>query len=603
MARQTKIVQHHPNYIAFGGHYIRCFIINGFPTAGIARTFESLWNNQELIDLGVHIRLTNRLEPTRLKWNTSLKWKYRRLHGSVREAQSQVGEVARIEEVKALEALEDIRQKVTSDSIGDKHLFDMWNVITITAISKQDLDKATDILQKYFNVKEYKLNKHNYEQAECFQASGWVCSSGPSQIFLKNHYGRLVDKDAIGSFFPFYFGSNSDENGIYNGHRVADGVISLIDTTLGAGQHNFLVCGGTGEGKSVFLKDASGSFYDEGFRVFIFDVDGEYRKKCEDVKGLWIDHTMQSGSYHDPSRILSALGIPEHDLNRCRDAIDGVARTISLLAGEIDSRELNAIDRATLKLFNEAGIDIDDNKTWDRVHAGIHGWYMCLKKDTSPGAVDLVEKIWRYFEGSMKRMFGHEEKDDRISKADYIVFHIGQGIDNDADAHTAMVKLNMAFSAVWAEIKKERAKGEKWSVVLNDELQRSLSNPHFARFQNQVVTTIRKYNGVWMGGLNNPAVMWPEPTPYNQDQVIAGSAIWENTKYKVLFWMEESGIKTLAQKSDLPKPVISTISTLQGTNQYVFRKGIRNYDLLKKIIPPSEISRGLYKTRGLRDSE
>ncbi|MEW9124340.1 MAG: hypothetical protein AB2421_16635 [Thermotaleaceae bacterium] len=595
---RNKIIQHHPNYIAYGGHYIKTFMFKDYPTVEAVTILKDIWTDERFLALNIHMRHTKRMAPTKLTWNWSVKWKYRRLYASIKEKEKQVGEVPRIEEVKALNALEDLKNKTGGSR--DKYLYDMWNFITISSCCLENLNKAIELLKKKLEAKEILLYNGHYEQAEAFQSSGWIGASGASQDFYENNYARMVDKEALGTFFSFHFGSNSDSKGIYNGHRVEDSTIDLIDVTNGPGGHNFLYIGATGQGKSVILKDNGKNFYYEGHRVFIFDVDGEYRKHCEDVEGLWIDHTLQSGAYTDPSRIAPAIGIPEHDQGRCKEAIDGLIRTISLLAGETAPGEINAIDRAIIKMFTDSDINIDDSRTWDRKHGGIHGWYEYLKKDTTVGGIKLQEKIWRYFEGSMRQMFEREDTDDRISRSDYVVINIGQGIDEDADAHTAMVKLSMGFSAVWNEIKKERARGERWSAVINDELQRSLPNPHFAKFTNKVVSTIRKYNGVWLGGLNNPSVLWPEPTPHNQDQVTAGAAIWENTKYKGFLWMEESGIETLSKKAKIPKQVTEKLSEMLDSNQFIFRRGLREYDLLQKIIPPSEIKRGLYKTRGLR---
>lgn len=598
MLQLSKIVQHYPEYLLFGGHYIRVLRFISYPVTATVALLRNLWMNKDLIELGVHLRLVTRLEPTKLRWDMSTQWKYRRLYYSIAEAESKLGEVARPEEVAALQALEDIKNKTVATSYG-RALFDMWNYLTISARTLSVLNEATEIVVKELNGLGIKLSNSRYEQAEAFQASGWIASSGPSKRYQQLNYGRMVDQDAIGVFFPFLFGSNSDPQGIYNGHRVYDNKINLIDVTAGEGAHNFLVMGATGQGKSAAMKDYALSFFYDGFRVFVFDVDGEYRAICEEVGGLWIDHTMQSGSYTDPTRIAAAIGEPEHDYGRYKEAIEATIRTISLLAGGLEPAELNAVDRAVLNLFSDAGILEDDPSTWDRPHGGIHHWYQYLKQDTSPGAITIREKIWRYFEGSLKNMFAKEATDDRISTSDFVVFHVGQGIDNDADAHTAMVKLNMAFTSVWNEIKKEKARGERYSVIICDEMQRSLPNPHFAQFTNKVVTTIRKYNGIWMGGLNNPAVLWPDAS-HNQDVANAGTAIWQNTNYKIFFWMEQDGIELLAAKSGMPVQVVEKISTLQGTHQFVFRKGERSYDLLIKKLPPQELAKGLYKTRGLK---
>lgn len=594
----NRIVQHNQNYLLFGGHYIQTLRFKDYPAFGTANLLQELWSNKKLLVLGVHIRLSTKLEPTKLKWDLKTQWKYRRLHYSIEEAESKLGDFARPEEVSAFKALDDIKNKIVGTNHG-RALFDVWNHLTISAKTLSALKEAIEIITVELEAVGIRLSKSQYEQAEAFQASGWVGASGPSRRYLELNYGRMLDQDAIGVFFPFIYGSNSDSQGIYNGHRVADGKINLIDVTSDQGAHNFFIAGATGQGKSASMKDYAISFFYDDLRVFIFDVDGEYREICKKLGGLWIDHTMQSGSYTDPTRIASLIGEPEHDAGRYLEAIEATIRTISLLAGGLEASELNAVDRAILNLFSDAGIIKEEPKTWENPHGGIHDWYKFLHKDTSSGANSLIEKIWRYFDGSLKDMFAKEAIDNRISTSDFVVFHVGQGIDNDADEHTSLVKLNMAFTAVWNEIKKEKARGERFSVIINDEMQRSLPNPHFALFTNRVVSTIRKYNGIWIGGLNNPAVLWPDASQ-NQAAADAGNAIWQNTPYKIFFWMEKSGIEALAKEANIPQEIVREIGHLQKTYQFIFRKGEKSYDRLIKMLPPHELEQGLYKTRGLK---
>lgn len=595
---KNKIIHHSPDYISFGGHYIKTLQIKDYPNSGYGGMLRGLWKDKELLDLGVHIRHSKRMAPTKLKWNNSMKWKYKRLYYSIREKEETLGEIARQAEVKAFESLDNFKKQIQTGNRSGKKQFDMWNFITITGTSLEKVNKATEIIINILSD-DILIGKGQYEQAESFQSSGWIAASGASEEFYSTNYGRMVDLDAAGVFFPYIMGNNGDPNGFYNGHRVEDGKINWTDVTKDPGNHNGLVHGASGEGKSALLKDTSKDLRYEGFRVFVFDVDGEYKKICEDVGGLYVDHTTENGVYTDPSRIRPETGIEDIDATRCNEAIEGLSRTISMLSRSGDIKKLNAIDKATLRLFDQSGIDISDSKTWDRPHGGIHGWYDCLKQDTSWGARELAEDVWRYFEGPMKNIFLREDNNtDKFSKFDYIAVHIGKGIDEDTDSHTTEVKLDMAFTSVWNQIKLERVRGEKWSAVIDDEIQRSLINPQNAKFKNKVVTTIRKYNGIWLGGLNNPAVLWPKKTEYNQEQALAGEAIWENTRYKIFFWMEKSGIDKLKESGNIPEHIAELIGTLEKTNQYVFRKGMNNYDLLKRILYPAEEE--LYKTRGLK---
>lgn len=90
MLQLSKIVQHYPEYLLFGGHYIRVLRFISYPVTATVALLRNLWMNKDLIELGVHLRLVTRLEPTKLRWDMSTQWKYRRLYYSIAEAESRL---------------------------------------------------------------------------------------------------------------------------------------------------------------------------------------------------------------------------------------------------------------------------------------------------------------------------------------------------------------------------------------------------------------------------------------------------------------------------------------------------------------------------------
>lgn len=578
-----------PGHLLHAGHYHRTIMVRAFPQAVVTGFLSSLSTAD--VDPDVAVRVAVRLVPARVRWDWRMRWKLRRLEASIRWAESQPGEMARPEEVKALEALNYLRR---ASAYSGVEIYDLWLAVTVTATSEKRLTEAAAEMQRILADMEMEGRIPFYEQKDAFLLSGWLPAAHPPGRFLKEYQGRLVDRDAASSFWPFTSGSLSDGNGVYVGHRAEDGSSVYLDLTEGPGNKNFLVVGSSGEGKSTFIKSLALSLLLEGYRVFVFDVDGEYRPLCQAAGGVWIDHTLASGRYSDPAVIPQPIGSVEEDAARLDQAAAAMARVISLLAGGMDPDEANAADRAFLQLWEEAGVCMEEPATWNKPHGGIRRWYALLGQDTSTGAVTLREKLWRYFEGSLRRFFGEADDLAGISTARFVVFHVAQSVNNEVDAHAGAVKMAMALDSVWNEVRRERVRGKGYTAVFCDEGQRMLAHPLASDFVNMLATAIRKYNGLLVLATNKPQVLWPETggSP-------GGSGLWENSEFKVFFWMEASAAKAMGEHAELPETVIPHVMSLHGTYCYVLRTG-RGFDTLRLRLAPEE--ERLFRTRGLHGS-
>ncbi len=540
------------------------------------------------------VRVTLRYLPARVVWDWRAKAKLRRLEKSVSASRDKPGEMPRPEEERALRSMEYLRER-TAYATAD--VMDLWGFITVTARSRQDLDKALRLVNDRLRKGNVQLAELAWEQ---LPALGQVHPLGVADgAFYQDHPGRLVDDRAAAALNPFTFGSSSDGRLIYIGHRVADGSATYMDINRDAHQNkNFIILGATGEGKSVFEKELTRSFVDEGIRVIVFDVDGEYRVLCDTLGGLWVDHTLASGRYADPLQLQRPIGVPEFDLQRVATANACLRRTVSLLLGAWTPEEANAVDRALMATWTQVGIDIDRPDTWDNDGAGrranIHLWYKMLSKDRSKSAGAVREKLWQYFEGSMRNMFARADEDVLTDTTSPLtVFHVAESVNNESDDLTGAVKISLALDSVWREVQVERARGERWTAVGVDEGQRLLLNPIASKDINTMATTIRKWNGLLYLATNKPTVL------FGAEATSGGSGLWSNSAFKVLFWMEESDINAVRQHGEVPEVVIDQIRRSHRKFQFVFRYG-DYWDHLQMRLPV-ELLR-LYKTRGLKNA-
>lgn len=547
------------------------------------------------------VRFTYRFTPTTLEFNQSLDWRRKRLQKNIDTAIANK-ETPRPDEVKAVKTIDKLEFKKNYETAGDLVTQDLWCFITLIGPDLSKLQKAVKKLCDRFSSNGMKVNKLPFEQTTGFTQS-WILGNPETpdhQFFWKNK-GRLVDDDAASTLYPASFGDMSDGTGSYFGHRMANGYIGPPTYRRhgeGTGDGNILVAGATGQGKSVNLKSlATGLFYD-GHREFIYDVDGEWEKWCKAMGGVWVNQTGSSGRYMDPLWVPPPLHNEDYDAERLNACSSSLLSIVSLLVEgperkySLEPAEMNAAEKALMRLWERKGIVREDPGTWRTQRCSIKEWYDELKKDNALEAVSLSNKVWGYFEGLRANIFNQEDDPEILDNARITVFHTSQSIDNEVDAHTGAVKMQLAQNTVWHQVVKERIRKEIYTDVIYDEGQRVLVNNQASFNINKLSTGIRKYNGNLILATNKPATLWTTE---------GGSGIWSNSSYKILMWLEESDLKAIQKHSDIPDHIIAMVGQFKDSHQYVLRGDIRQkitYDVLKMILPESELE--LYETRGLR---
>jgi hypothetical protein len=208
------------------------------------------------------------------------------------------------------------------------------------------------------------------------------------------------------------------------------------------------------------------------------------------------------------------------------------------------------------------------------------------------GAERLKKDLWTYFEGADSDMFTNADDGKWIKDARLVVFHVAQSADNPIEQQSGAIKIISATHMTWQQIKRDRLKSERYSVEIFDEWQRLCRNKYAKAPVYRSFTTGRKYNDQVILGFNDPAVLFKDPD---------GESIWNNSKYKVFFRLEENSVRNFAKSANMHEEIVDEWLNLPK-HAFIFRETSDNaeaYDMLRLELPPSEIAR-VSKTRGLR---
>ena len=582
--------------------HVKTFLISDFPENAIPGILYILTHGDHT-GPGIIINYSLHFRPTDLKFDWKMKAKLRRLQRNINVQQTgDVADVARSEEVKSLNSLLYLR-----DTSAGRYA-DVWLSVTISSDNYSLFKKSIDDFSNKMEFKDYKIDALNLEQHRALDLA-WI--GGGANPLFERHHGRVLDMDAISALYPFLDGSISDGHGSYIGHRVKDATGVYKDYTYGPDNQNTIVVGSSDEGKSTWIKGMIISLLLAGFKVYVFDVDGEYFNLCRAVNVTWVDYTMGTGKYVDPTFIEkpvldeididsldedSLIRARESDQARYNEAVSNTRATISLLSENFTIQKKNALGRALTEMWENAGIIKADPTSWTNRNSemGLHTLYKTIKKNGESGekgAEELKEDLWTYFEGPDSDLFAKAESGEWMKDANLIVFHVASSADNIIDQQMGAVKIVSTTHMTWQQIKRDRILKSRFSAEVYDEWQRLRKNPHARAPVFRSITTGRKFNDQTILGFNDPSVLFADD---------GGEALWDNTKYKVFFRLEEKSIRKLAQSASMPDEVIQKWLTLDKYN-FIFRQrngGRDIYDILKMELPESEFRR-LSSTRGI----
>ncbi len=558
-----------------------------------------------------NLRVVVRCAPNpRVRLGQFYQMRMRRVRMSIAQAQRSGGMPTPQEErtLRSMHMLWDAVRRAGQTPI------DIWMFFVVSAAGQEDLEAACAELERAWRDRAT-LVMLDHEQLQAFQET-WF--GAPPSTFLgraeritRPGRGMLATATAATALWTGSAGGAcSDGIGIAMGNRAQDGRFTFLDMGGRVKNKNMVAAGATGEGKSVLLHSMVSGALIEGDVAVTFDVDGEYLPHARRVGARVVDMTMNSGNYFEPLACPEPLQPPHgasreqveeiHAWNgsRMRRIFAKIGAMVEVMAGSVDVHpgETNAAIRAAFQIFEDAGIDREDPKAWDRVPArawpGVRQWYETLARwaeaDPRGMAARLAGengRIWRFFEGDMAGLFGTRLEERQMIQADWTVFHVASLADSNDDQTAGAVKTLLLGDALMNQLIRVRMEQRRYALVEWDEGQRQLSSSRMAHLIATWATTIRKWNGAAIVATNVPQVLWE--TQY-------GGWLWDNTDLKVLFWLEDSSFRAIQEHGDVPDEVIARLRSSKGTNQFALRyKG--GWDYLKLHLPPEEMA--LYETR------
>lgn len=166
------------------------------------------------------------------------------------------------------------------------------------------------------------------------------------QSFLIPNYDRLhkfrqeIPVSSVGYGFPFTAKGLNDKHGLYLGINNLGSTVFFDQLKINSNRvnHNMLILGMSGNGKSTFIKKLINDHIIRNRKVIIIDPEREYQILTNYYNGQWIDSGNATDSNINPLEILSEDNNVENAINEWLRFLDG---WIQILIPEFGKLEIN----------------------------------------------------------------------------------------------------------------------------------------------------------------------------------------------------------------------------------------------------------------------
>ncbi len=187
------------------------------------------------------------------------------------------------------------------------------------------------------------------ERARWQQEDGLLALLPHNLNALGNHR-RNARVDSLVNTFPFLGDEIVMPGGIFYGYDTQTSKAIVLDP-FKLENPNCIILGTSGGGKSYWTKDMIEQYVLDGARVFVLDIENEYRHLCNDLGGLYLDMGIESESK------VNVLDPDPNDSDGLPGAFESFKGwLVACLRHELAPEEEQVLDKAYYKAFAQCGI-------------------------------------------------------------------------------------------------------------------------------------------------------------------------------------------------------------------------------------------------------
>ena len=241
---------------------------------------------------------------------------------------------------------------IAADKISLFHMY-----VTIVASSLEKLDTLTGQVKT-------KLGSIGIAEAPNERAFDAFSSFLPlNQNEVAEMTYRIMNSEAVASFFPFHENEMFAEKGIIKGRNMKTGNVVLVNDEDLLNKHEFII-GISGSGKSTYIfQDMMRKWTVMGKNIKVIDPKGEFGEKFKPLGGEWVKFKLDGGQMVNP------FDLPKVKMDDGEGGEGNVLLTkithlltmFTLIYPKLSDSQADKLAKLTINTYKKKGITLKTN--------------------------------------------------------------------------------------------------------------------------------------------------------------------------------------------------------------------------------------------------
>jgi type IV secretory pathway VirB4 component len=469
-----------PRHLEVGGEFVATFVITGYPREVHPGWLQPLLSYSGRVDVALHVEPVDPVTAA-----NRLKRQLSKLESGRRHTHDK----GRLLDPMVEAATEDAYELSSRVARGEGKLYRVGLYLTVHASTQRQLADEVAAVRSLAASLLLNAQPTTYRSLQ-----GWVTTlpMGLDLIGMR----RTFDTSALAAAFPFTSPdlppadptSVAAPSGVLYGFNLGSQGLVHWDR-FAADNHNSVILGRSGAGKSYLVKlETLRSLY-RGVEVAIVDPEDEYHRLCHAVGGTYI-HLGADNVRLNPFD-LPITTRPDGRRTAPRDAVTRRTLFLHTVIGVLLGTELSApqravLDRAITATYQHTGIT-SDPRSWNRPAPLLADLADVLAATDDPVARELAARLHPFVDGAFANLFAGPT----TTRPDghLMVFSLRDLADELKPIGTLLT-----LDTIWRRISNPAARRPR--LVTVDEAWLLMQDPAGARFLHRMAKASRKH---WAG--------------------------------------------------------------------------------------------------------
>lgn len=448
-------------YQKINSTYTRTLFVAGYPRSVPANWLSPLINYPHRLSVSMFIYPADSSEIL-----DNLKRKITEMEAEI-QSDLRAGKISNINtEVK----LEDARYLREDLAKGSERFYQFGLYVTLTAESKEELDKVTKAIQSGLGALLIVSKKATLQMEDGFKTT---LPMGVDKLTVT----RNMDTTSLATTFPFTSSELTMETGIMYGINEHNESLVIFDR-FAMENANMLIFAKSGAGKSYTVKLEVLRQLMFGTEAIILDPEHEYEDVCRAVGGEYINFTFGSQAKINPFDLSSLYEEGENELGQKIISLHGL---LKVMLGAMTPQQEALLDRALVAAYKAKGIT-PDPATQTNEPPLMEDLYKALVGMENKDADDISSRLEKFITGSFRGIFDQGSNIDITNPL--TVFSV-----KEMEEELRPIAMYIILDFIWTRVKKSLKK----RVLIVDEAWYFMKHPDSASFIYSMVKRARKY--------------------------------------------------------------------------------------------------------------